>query len=253
MKRAGLAGGGLGATMAAGGPSAEQLAAMPPDAAFMHLARTCQARITTAVAALIIFAIQARRREGVETDRPAHHERGGRDGAKMRPQRRARLLSVLTTGLAGRSGATPAFGAGTPGRSVGPAAPGTGARGQGRGPRQAPAALAALAGGPLMVDAGVGGDQAVHQVVARPCADLEDRGEAAAVNAGVVDQRQGRLDRGRQDHPVGDPRLVVHLRPQDRPVGETGVRADLGLGVDGDPRWVRGGVLDRVAGARAGV
>ncbi|SFJ06230.1 c-type cytochrome [Albimonas pacifica] len=44
MKQAGMmGGGGMGAMMADGGPSPEQLAAMPPDGAFMHLAQTCKA------------------------------------------------------------------------------------------------------------------------------------------------------------------------------------------------------------------
>lgn len=47
MKQAGMGAGMMSGTgsamMADGGPSAEQLARMPPDAAFMHLARTCKA------------------------------------------------------------------------------------------------------------------------------------------------------------------------------------------------------------------
>ena len=38
-----MQGGQMGDMMGEGGPSAEQLATMPPDAAFMHLAQTCKA------------------------------------------------------------------------------------------------------------------------------------------------------------------------------------------------------------------
>ncbi|MDF2233789.1 cytochrome c [Albimonas sp. CAU 1670] len=49
MKQAGMMGGGgmtsgaMGSMMGDGGPSAERLAAMPPEGAFMHLAQTCKA------------------------------------------------------------------------------------------------------------------------------------------------------------------------------------------------------------------